>query len=1079
MTSSSSSNPALKSKVLSRMKSLENDESVSFEQEGSVVFLGNQDVECEKTLANRLGEGKFGTTFGGNLLNGEKVAIKFLKQSNATIGKALSLEANILALLQHENIIGMKGIQVNNPPYFIIFEKAVCSLYEALYTRELTHSLRISKDNYTRKTQVLLQCSAALVYLHSTTVVHGNIQCATVLLSQEGNVKLSDFGFMKSRSLVIEKTIGSLKSVFGSVRALQNAAAPQYLAPEILNDTKSKDLPFTEKSDVYALGILMNEVLDHAPPFPGLTAQNIVNRLKRADNNRPALFARDQEFEENREQMTALQILIKQCWNDDAQHRPTIDEVERELQKIYSAVQNHNYSADEEKLMDKSEDVLVEKQSFLEFQSSYLNNAKYVGSNNSATPKIGAATPVASAPTRVGKLNNNASTSKMPPMIATKSLFNGVLINKDNNVSTPTNSDHGSQVSGSSIVKHVGTLSPMMLNLKTPEGGEIGAGLSSPLSDTASPAGTTVIISPNNNLSLLESHANERKSIAVALFPPPIYIPMQSADSESAAIAEYNNIVIDVDNKLANTISNDDVRTPASAASSVWDKGSQFSMNESRYGTTNSNTAISTYYLERKQITEPITEDTATTEASFESNAFPAANESYGLGRNVGHFKKNEGVEESKTGVLREEGDKLLTRLSKGSSLTVPLSPVNVPYRSSYTTAAEEIESLYYQASNCGVRASCAELIKLSAVNPLAEAFYMAMICYGSGIEKDYKKAIEIAKHSFPWLLNQSDKIEDEGMNSNSSLKMYSQYLTGICYEQGIGTARDLPEAVKYYQMSADQGYAGAQSNLGFCFKHGLGVNESDIHEAIRLYRLGSEQGHATAQNNLGYCYQHGDGVPADLQEAVKYFKLSADQGYSAALYNLAHCYTNGVGIDMNIEEAARLYQLGAIQGCAFAQNTLGHCYKRGLGVGKDFEQATKYYFLSAKQGHATAQNNLGYCYQYGQGVPKDLAEAVKWYKLSAEQGHATAQNNLGYCFQHGYGVAKDYDQAAKFYELSANQGYATGIFNLGKCFQKGYGKKKDKQEAMRLYGVAAEKGEQSAINELKKPNFLSLFSMK
>jgi len=59
-----------------------------------------------------------------------------------------------------------------------------------------------------------------------------------------------------------------------------------------------------------------------------------------------------------------------------------------------------------------------------------------------------------------------------------------------------------------------------------------------------------------------------------------------------------------------------------------------------------------------------------------------------------------------------------------------------------------------------------------------------------------------------------------------------------------------------------------------------------DYKEAIRLYRLSAEQGLAEAQNNLGSMYSKGQGVPQDYQEAVKWFRLSAEQGYAQAQFN-------------------------------------------------------------------------------------------------------------------------------------------------------------------------------------------------
>ena len=69
-----------------------------------------------------------------------------------------------------------------------------------------------------------------------------------------------------------------------------------------------------------------------------------------------------------------------------------------------------------------------------------------------------------------------------------------------------------------------------------------------------------------------------------------------------------------------------------------------------------------------------------------------------------------------------------------------------------------------------------------------------------------------------------------------------------------------------------------AQYNLGIMYCNGQGVLQ-DYKEAVKWYRLAAEQGYAAAQYNLGLMYRNGDGVPQDYQEAVKWYRLAAEQG--------------------------------------------------------------------------------------------------------------------------------------------------------------------------------------------------------
>ena len=98
------------------------------------------------------------------------------------------------------------------------------------------------------------------------------------------------------------------------------------------------------------------------------------------------------------------------------------------------------------------------------------------------------------------------------------------------------------------------------------------------------------------------------------------------------------------------------------------------------------------------------------------------------------------------------------------------------------------------------------------------------------------------------------------------------------------------------YRLTAEQGDAEAQFNLGVRYFHGRGVPE-DIQEAIRWVRLAAEQGHAEARLSLGVLYDEGRGVPRDHEEAVRWYRLAAEQGHPEAQFNLGVSYDEGEGV--------------------------------------------------------------------------------------------------------------------------------------------------------------------------------------
>ena len=99
-------------------------------------------------------------------------------------------------------------------------------------------------------------------------------------------------------------------------------------------------------------------------------------------------------------------------------------------------------------------------------------------------------------------------------------------------------------------------------------------------------------------------------------------------------------------------------------------------------------------------------------------------------------------------------------------------------------------------------------------------------------------------------------------------------------YEKG-----DYKTAVAEWRPIAEQGYAGAQFNLGAMYGRGQGVPQ-DYKEAMKWYRKAAEQDDAVAQNNLGRMYGNGEGVPQDDKEAYAWFSVAAANGFSESSKN-------------------------------------------------------------------------------------------------------------------------------------------------------------------------------------------------
>ncbi len=118
---------------------------------------------------------------------------------------------------------------------------------------------------------------------------------------------------------------------------------------------------------------------------------------------------------------------------------------------------------------------------------------------------------------------------------------------------------------------------------------------------------------------------------------------------------------------------------------------------------------------------------------------------------------------------------------------------------------------------------------------------------------------------------------------------------------------RNYEKAMSLWLPLAESGLADAQTNIGWIYQRGLGV-EIDLQKAKFWYLKAVGQNHSIAQNNLGAMYEHGLGVAQDNELAFEYYRLAAKNDYRFAYYNLGSAYLNGIGT--KIDKKAAKYWL-------------------------------------------------------------------------------------------------------------------------------------------------------------------------
>ncbi len=205
-------------------------------------------------LLDKIGEGAFGSVFRAIQPQVEReVAIKAIHAELANqpdFVRRFEREAQLVARLEHPYIVPLYDYWREPDAAYLIMR--------FLRGGNLEDLLRDGPLDLDRAARILDQIGAGLAAAHHQGVVHRDVKPGNVLLDEEGNAYLSDFGIALETGAP-EQTAGTM------IRG-----TPAYLSPEQIRLEKT-----SPRSDTYALGVVLYEMLTAEHPFPG-TSLNVL-----------------------------------------------------------------------------------------------------------------------------------------------------------------------------------------------------------------------------------------------------------------------------------------------------------------------------------------------------------------------------------------------------------------------------------------------------------------------------------------------------------------------------------------------------------------------------------------------------------------------------------------------------------------------------------------------------------------------------------------------------------------------------------------------------------------------------------
>lgn len=241
------------------------------------------------------------------------VAVKILRydlSNEEELHRRFQREALSATSLMHPNIVSIYDVGEDGDMHYIVMEYIKGKTLKQ-YIQEF------SPLSSARSVHIMKQLTSALGHAHENGIIHRDIKPQNILMDEEGNVKITDFGIATSLGAT---SYTQTNSVIGTVH---------YLSPE-----QARGGLATMKSDIYALGIVMYELLTGELPFSGESAVSIA--LKHLQAETPSI----REFDATIPQ--SVENIVLKATAKDANHRyQSVEAMQEDLETCLSLNRIH------------------------------------------------------------------------------------------------------------------------------------------------------------------------------------------------------------------------------------------------------------------------------------------------------------------------------------------------------------------------------------------------------------------------------------------------------------------------------------------------------------------------------------------------------------------------------------------------------------------------------------------------------------------------------------------------------------------------------------------------------------------
>ncbi len=223
------------------------------------------------TILSKLGGGGMGVVYRAEDTRLRRhVALKLLPPETAADPDRLmrfQREAEAVAALNHPSIVTIHSVEEAEGLRFLTME--------VVEGRTLAELIPIGGLSMERILEVAIPLAEALAAAHAKGVVHRDLKPSNIMVNEEGQVKVLDFGLAKLRPAEADSGLGDLETMT-LTRAGSALGTKPYMSPE-----QTMGRPIDHRTDLFSLGIVIYEMASGRRPFQGETAAELVSSILR------------------------------------------------------------------------------------------------------------------------------------------------------------------------------------------------------------------------------------------------------------------------------------------------------------------------------------------------------------------------------------------------------------------------------------------------------------------------------------------------------------------------------------------------------------------------------------------------------------------------------------------------------------------------------------------------------------------------------------------------------------------------------------------------------------------------------